>query len=340
MEINVTEEKMLSLIEEYIQTCKEKSAIRNLLLEKKQESQAPFYDCWCAEKGDVPTAIRETIKSYSSSKTMAIRRSKAFIKWLEKKLNTKYNIDWPPIDVGRDFERMIYMMRALQERPDLEDNETLVEYLENKLWISDRTINDGLSRMNHADHSKEATLLNTTLAINGMTRNDGTVSFLSTAHPILLIENLTCVAMMLYVMLKNAEDPKQHDALLLTAGHIWSQLTEYARKRVIEAITKWYGDDSIALARLRELPVAVGNIQFVPETQAFPSIKGKLMYCLKSDTRCLLEYENEEGIKTCIGVPRVDSGDFDGICIQTDDGHRIPIRYGSIKSCKIEARLH
>ena len=332
MEIGMNEERMRSLVEEYIQYKNNDPALRNLLL--------VFYDYWRGENGDVPVAIRETVKSYSSSKTTAIRRCKAFVKWLEKKLNTKYDIEWPPIDVGRDFERMIYMMRTLQECPDLKDNETLVEYLENKLWISDRTINDDLSRMNHADHSREATLLNTTLSINGMTRNDGTVSFLSTAHPILLIENLTCVAMMLYAMLENAEDPKQHDALLLTAGHVWSQLTEYARKRVIEAITKWHGDSSPVLVRLRELPVTVGNIQFVPETQAFPSIEGKLMYYMKSNTRCRLEYEDEEGIKFCIGVPHADYGGMDGIYIQTDDGNRIPVRYDSIKSCKIEARLH
>ena len=96
----MNEERMRSLVEEYIQYRNNEPALRNLLLEKKQESQTPFFDYWRAENGDVPVAIRETVKSYSSSKTTAIRRCKAFVKWLEKKLNTKYDIEWPPIDVG------------------------------------------------------------------------------------------------------------------------------------------------------------------------------------------------------------------------------------------------
>lgn len=345
----MTEAQMRSFIEQYIQTRRD-SALRNLLLEKEQKDTEPigrrerepsksFIEYWLIEKGDVAIAVRETVKACTSSKASAIRRLKGFIRKLESETDERYDIAWPPIDIDRDFERMIYMMRALQERPDLGDEKTIVDYLSNTLWIGDRTINDDLSRMNNADHSHQATLLNNTLAVNGMTRSGGKITFLSTAHPVLLIENLTCITMMLNAMLEKAEDPKLHDGLMLTVGHIWNQLTDYARKRIIEASIKWYGEDSEAVARLRKLTATADKLQFVPEANAFSSIEGQLMHYMKIEARCLLEYEEEGSALFCIGVPKMNHDIDNSIYILTDNGEKVSIPFKAIRSCKIEARL-
>lgn len=339
----MTEAQMRSFIEQYIQTRRD-DALRNLLLEKEQrdtranrrrerEPSKSFIEYWLIEKGDVAEAVRETVKACTSSKASAIQRLKSFIRKLESETNERYNITWPPIDIDRDFERMIYMMRALQERPDLQDTDSIVDFLSDKLWIGERTINNDLSRMNNADHSHQATLLNNTLAINGMKRSDGEISFLSTAHPLLLIENLTCVTMMLDAMLEKAEDPMLHDGLMLTIGHIWNQLTEYARKKVIEASIKWYGEDSEAVARLRKLTATADRLQFVPETKAFSRIEGQLMYYMKMEFRCLLEYEKEGSLLPCIGIPRGILVETNSIKIQTDDGEMVTIPLAAIKNC-------
>lgn len=345
----MTEAQMRSFIEQYIQTHRD-NALRNLLLEKEQkdtktnrrrerEPSKSFIEYWINEDGDIAIAVRETVKACTTSKASAIRRLKDFIHKLESETDERYDITWPPIDIDRDFERMIYMMRALQERPDLQDTDSIVDFLSDKLWIGERTINDDLSRMNNADHSHQATLLNNTLAINGMKRSDGEISFLSTAHPLLLIENLACLTMMLNAMLEKAEDPMLHDGLMLTVGHIWNQLTDYARKKVIEASIKWYGENSEAFARLRNLTITADRLQFVPETKAFSSVEGQLMYYMKMETRCLLEYEAEDSMLFCMGVPHVNLDDVNSIYIQTDNGEKVSIPFNAIRSCKIEARL-
>ena len=339
----MTEAQMRLFIEQYIQTRRD-SVLRNLLLEKEQrdtttngrrerEPSKSFIEYWLNEDGDVAVAVRETVKACTSSKASAIRRLKSFICKLESETDERYDIEWPPIDIDRDFERMIYMMRALQERPDLQDTDSIVGFLSDKLWIGERTINDDLSRMNNADHSHQATLLNNTLAINGMKRSDGEISFLSTAHPLLLIENLTCVTMMLNAMLEKAEEPMLHDGLMLTIGHIWNQLTEYARKKVIEASIKWYGEDSEAVGRLRNLTATADRLQFVPETNAFSSIEGQLMYYMKMEFRCLLEYEKEGSLLPRIGIPRGILVETNSIKIQTDDGEMVTIPLAAIKNC-------
>lgn len=340
----MTEAQMRSFIEQYIQTRRD-SALRNLLLEKEQgdvrtngrrerEPSKCFIEYWLNEDGDVAVAVRETVKACTSSKASAIRRLKSFICKLESETDERYDIEWPPIDIDRDFERMIYMMRALQERPDLQDTDSIVDFLSDKLWISERTINDDLSRMNHTDHDREATLLNNTLAINGMKRSDGEISFLSTAHPVLLIENLTCLTMMLNAMLEKAEDPMLHDGLMLTVGHIWNQLTDYARKRVVEASIKWYGEDSKAVGRLQKLTTNADRLQFVPETNAFSSVEGKLMYYMKMEIRCLLEYEKDGSMLPRIGIPRGILVETNSINFQTDDGETVTIPLTTIKSCQ------
>lgn len=340
----MTEAQMRSFIEQYIQTRRD-SALRNLLLEKEQKDTEPigrrerepsksFIEYWLIEKGDVAIAVRETVKACTSSKASAIRRLKGFIRKLESETDERYDIAWPPIDIDRDFERMIYMMRALQERPDLGDEKTIVDYLSNTLWIGDRTINDDLSRMNNADHSHQATLLNNTLAVNGMTRSGGKITFLSTAHPLLLIENLTCITMMLNAMLEKAEDPKLHDGLMLTVGHIWNQLTDYARKKVIEASIKWYGEDSEAVARLQNLTITADRLQFVPETNVFNNVEGKLMRYMKMEIKCRLEYEKEGSMQPCEGIPRGILVETNSIKIQTSDGKTVIIPLDTIKNCQ------
>lgn len=342
----MTESQMRTLIEQYLQYHYRDSSIRKLLLENNNEQQKPFIQLWIDYKGDVAAAIRETVKARNTAKSTMIQRCKDFVEWLERKTDTSFSVVWPPIDTGQDYERIVYMMRTLPELQDspeyknyTDQADKLANYLSDKLWVSPTTIQKDLARMSHPDHSHQTSLLNNALTVSGMTRSSGTVNIPSTAHPVLLVENLTCLSMMLNAMLEKADDPKLRDGLMLTVGHIWSQLTDYARKRVVEASIKWYGESSETVARLRNLTTTADRLQFVPESKVFSNVEGQLMYYMKTETRCLLEYEAEDSMQFCMGVPHVNLDDADSIYIQTDYGEKDSIPFNAIKSCKIEARL-
>lgn len=342
----MTESQMRTLIELYLQHHHRDPSIRKLLLENNNEQLKPFIHFWSEYEGDVAAAIRETVKARTTAKYTMIQRCKDFVEWLERKTDTSFSIVWPPIDTGQDYERIVYMMRILPELQDsteyknyTDQADKLVNYLSDKLWVSTTTIQKDLARMSNPDHSHKASLLNNALTVSGMTRSNGAVNIPSTAHPVLLIENLTCLAMTLNAMLEKAEDPMLHDGLMLTVGHIWNQLTDYARKKIIAASIKWYGEDSEVVARLRNLTATADKLQFVPEANAFSSIEGQLMHYMKIETRCLLEYEEEGSALFCIGVPKMNHDIDNSIYILTDNGEKVSIPFKAIRSCKIEARL-
>ena len=62
-------------------------------------------------------------------------------------------------------------------------------------------------------------------------------------------------------------------------------------------------------------------------------------YYMKTETRCLLEYEAEDSMQFCMGVPHVNLDDADSIYIQTDNGEKVSIPFNATRNCKIEARL-
>ena len=132
-------QQMLELIQQYVRThviASKRAVVLKILTGDDSKS---FIFQWEEYGGDIPTAVKETIKACTSAKRDAIVRCKGFIGWLEGETKEQYEIEWPPVDIGNRFERIIYILRALQT-----EQTNVVEYLSDKLWVSTRTIEDDL----------------------------------------------------------------------------------------------------------------------------------------------------------------------------------------------------
>ena len=282
--------EMRTLIEQYIRTQvrgkKEKDLYTKWLL---GEGDTSFISLWEEYDGDINTAVREAVKGSTSSKSDVLTRYRRFINWLERRTGETYSVEWPPVDVGNRFERMIYMMRELQKPTG-----NVAQYLSDKLWISTRTIEDDLSSM-YGDVTEENTLLNQSLTINGMKRYRGTIDFVSTVHPVLLLENLTCMTLLLHALLEKSENPACEEWTMTTAAHVWNQLTDYAKGRILKATKDMYGDDSSVLKRLEKLETSGVDNYFLPEEKFNTAGSSQLTYCMKADIPCHVVYQEEDG---------------------------------------------
>ena len=340
-------EQMSTLIERYVHThviANQRIVVMNLLIGKQttevknhpgKDDHKSFLALWEEYGGDVAIAIRETVKASTSSKSDAIARCRGFVGWLEGQTGETYDIDWPPVDVGNRFERIIYMMKVLQT-----EHTNLVEFLSDRLWISTRTIEDDLSVLMNEDRTADGTLLNESLYVNGLSRGRGTIEFLSTVHPILLLENLTCLTLTMHALLEKAQEPGQHDWLITTAGHIWSQLTDYAKVRITEVTVQKYGKKGAVTRMLAELERGETPQGFTPERYISSDAANQLMFAMKEGAPCKVDYLNEEGHLIHLeGLPRFDQEHHERVLMETQSGEQIPISFTRVVSCEIEAQL-
>jgi len=328
-------DQMVELIQTYVRSqviASQRNVVSRLLMDDSRKSFLHYYEDY---EGDIPTSIREVVKSSTTAKRDIIIRCKGFIGWLERQTGENYSIDWPPIDVGNRFERIIYIMRTLQT-----EQTNVVEYLADKLWVSTRTIEDDLAIMMNEDRTVDGTLLGESLYVNGFTRGRGTVEFLSTIHPVLLLENLTCITLTLHALLEKADAPEQHDWLMMTARHIWRQLTDYAKERVIKVTAQKYGENSAMSGRLVELNQVLESEGFVTEPEARVAASNQLMYAMKAGEPCKLDFLDDDGkVVHFEGVPGFDRGKFSQALIELADGTKVPVPFSRVIRCEIEAQL-
>ena len=174
------------------------------------------------------------------------------------------------------------------------------------------------------------------LYINGLSRGRGTLDFLSTVHPVLLIENLTSITLTLHAILEKAAAPEQHDWLMLTAGHIWRQLTAYAKNRIMETSIEKYGADGAVVKLLEELEREPETRQFTTERQVSKEASNQLMFAMKAALSCKVEFYDEQGnIQTVEGIPHYDSSDYRHTLIELRSDEKIPVKFESVISCEL-----
>ena len=184
-------------IDRFVRPAAEQKQVRKLLI---GENRCGFLDRWADLDGDFHSAIKESVKSLTTDKGMAIKRYKLFIQWLQRNLTEDIHVEWPPIDVSSRIDRLVYIMRTFHEQPG-----NIAAFLSEKLWMSERTIEDDLSSIQY-DVAVDNSFLNQSFQINGIARANGSVHFLSSVHPMLLMENLTSVAVMIQALLEKARN--------------------------------------------------------------------------------------------------------------------------------------
>ena len=265
-DVAMKREEMIRLIESHIKQTpsdqKEKKNLRKLLLDEN----AGFIAKWRNEKDEnIGPAIKQTVADNTGGKTECLRRMKNFADFLHRK-GVNFAVDWPPIDdIGNRYERIIFMLRELQTFDETVrvNDDSAAEYLEDLLWVSNRTIEDDFSYiMPPLDRSAPKTVFQQSLTINGMVRSKGFVEFASTAHPFFLIENLTSVLVLFESLLEKATVLPFQEQAMTTVSRIWKQLTPYAQGRIGQLLNENYPEESQELYlfnRMKETVDAESN---------------------------------------------------------------------------------
>ncbi len=320
-----------SLIEEYLNTqihnSKERGIVRKLLCEGSES----FLSLCRRLDNDFAYAVQNSVRSYEGDKHAAIVRYKHFIDWLSRRLGILVSINWPPVDISNRFERIIKMLQIMQEKP-----RDFVQEIENRLWISERTIEGDLSSIQY-DDSAENSFLNQSFKINGLRRAHGTVEFMSSVHPILLLENLTSVSVILQSLLEKAKQPVAKEWALYAAAHIWNQLTEYAQAKMIDVLGKIYPADSREHSLFEEIRSDRYREGFITEQEMHRHAIDQFMYCLKMNALCVVRYvrNNQNFEATGRAYSIIDEPDISMIQLMEKNGNIVTIPTDAIVYCAL-----
>ena len=271
---------------------KGQSSLKKLLSDKKNEGFLFFivdFDY------DFNRAFKETVLHVVSGKSEALSRMKGFAAYLHQN-GLEFEMKWPPInDIGNRYERIVYMLRELQtlEKEKCGDERSAVRYLSDRLWVSERTIEDDFSfMMPPRDVTASKSIFQHSLAINGMTRSKGVFRFASTAHPIFLIENLSSVLVIMESLLEKARVVPYREQAMTTARRIWKQLTPYAQARIAELLRQNYSADAEQLKCFSRMIDTndMENNAFVTEKVVHNDPESNLFDSMKMEIPCEVEY--------------------------------------------------
>ena len=326
MNRNKLESLMETYIEKNVRPASEQKQVRNLLLGEKR---VRIIDRWADLDGDYHSAIKETVMSLTADKSMAIKRCKLFIQWLRKNTTEDIHVEWPPIDVSSRIDRLVFIMRTLHERPG-----NIAAFLSEKLWMSERTIEDDLSSIQY-DELEGTSFLDQSFHMNGIARARGSIHFLSSVHPMLLMENLTSVVVMLQALLEKARNAACKEWAMLTACHAWNQLTDYAKGHVTRVMNAAYPQGDSVRLLFDELREMRAEESFRAEEDIRREAASQLMYCWKAECPCEVICREMDGSMTVYhGVPMTDCHNEDSVRLRLASGEEISLSFDIIASSR------
>lgn len=250
-------------------------------------------------------SIRTSVKGYSSNKDNAIAMYKDLVAFLEKKKVKLPKIEFPPISVSNTFERLMYIAKYIQEDKPISD-------LPDKLWISDRQVEEDLSRLRGKIDPIQIQGRKFYIPEKDISRENGMFRLTSTLHPIFLAENLTQVLITLKGLKAMSENSLYRPYAEETGREIWNQLSPYARNRIRVVLRDILPDD---LKWYESLSGLEGDNYFHTEaavSQRYCEGASVLLDAMKNGKTFCVEYDNN-GMscfyKDCIFVKH---GEWDG----------------------------
>lgn len=123
----------------------------------------------------------------------------------------------------------------------LQEDENKISELPDILWVSGRTIEEDISRLRGIEDPIQ--ICGRKFFIPDTTRENGSVRFPSTAHPLFLAENLTQILIMLKGLKTMSENPLYEPYAVQTGREIWNQLSSYAKKRIRFVLSEMMPED-------------------------------------------------------------------------------------------------
>lgn len=246
----------------------------------------------------LPYSIKDSVRAYSSNKDIMIALYKDFVSYLEHKGVQVPEIKFPPVPVSNTFERLMFIAKYLQEE------ENRISDLPDILWVSGRTIEEDISRLRGVEDPIQ--VCGRKFFIPDTKRENGSMRFSSTAHPLFLAENLTQILVMLKGLKAMSENPFYEPYAVQTGKEIWDQLSTYAKKRIRFVLSELMPED---FSWYEELESAGSDNHFHSESacsQVGNTGTHLILDCLKNGKSFCMEYMEEDGVhlyKDCVIDP-------------------------------------
>lgn len=230
----------------------------------------------------IAAAIKESVMSYTRVKNTSIKIYNDFVSFIKDKYRINIPVEFPPT-FPSEFDRQMYIVKELHEKG------RDIAYFKDKLWISERTIEEDLSNL----RSEEGVfILGQRVRVKGIERQNGNIEFKSTVHPIFLALNLTQVIVMLQGLKHMTEDGAYKEYALKLSANIWNELSDYARRR----IKKITGMLSLDLSWYEELDRYRSNELFFTEQEcSYEEGAGNILDFLKNGKECAIEFIDSNG---------------------------------------------
>ena len=243
----------------------------------------------------LPYNIKSCVQAYTSTKDTAIELFKDLVRYLEAEGVCVPQINFPPIPVSNTFERLMFIAKYLQEK------ENRISDLTDILWVNPRTIEDDLSRLRGINDPIQ--VCGKAFYIPDTERQNGRLSFPSTAHPIFLAENLTQVLIILKGLKEMSLNPLFRPYAVQSAQEIWEQLSPYAKDRICYVLKNLIPEDCSWYESLAETGT---DNHFHSEEEVSRNCyvnSNVVIDCIKNGKSFCAEYRGDDGIhfyKDCV----------------------------------------
>lgn len=276
-------------------------------------------------------AMKETVKSYTSSKGSAIRIFRKFLEFLKDAYDQDLQISFPEIDISSSFERQMYLAKMVQfEVLSMED-------LADKLWVSKRTLEEDLSRI-RGKGTDPIRVCGKTFEVKEVERRNGKIHFASTVHPLFLTFNLTQVMATLKGLQAMSRDPAMKTYAMESAASIWQQLSLYAKERIFYVLTEIMPEEIVWYKELDQVVADLFQTEYEMGTKDPSAV---LLDCIKNGKPFHVEYLTEEE-KTvfytgCTVIPRSFGEGF--FAVDSDQGRQVLHFHRVLKSAYREEGL-
>ncbi len=224
-------------------------------------------------------AVRDAVISYVSTKDSAIDIFRMLTEYIEKEMQCKIPIEYPPIPVSNTFERLMYISKYFH------NEENTVSELTNKLWVGERTIEGDLAKLRGMDDDP-LQVCGRKFTIDEVERENGRMVFKSTVHPFFLTCNLTQVVGMLKGLDSLSEIPEWKGYTRPLSNQIWEQLSDYGRERIKKVLSELMPDGMGLVEKLEK----DSDRSFFSESYCSSLGQNAMYQSMKGGGPCTIEY--------------------------------------------------